>query len=114
MQKWRSLDWTPEKYIYGFVYFSIGASMNIWLCLLYIQVWYYQFTGENRPNQEGQGYVIQEYVIQEYVGKLLPTKIVLRIQIPLDWESESFRNNIRKRINDRLSNGKICEVSESD
>ena len=51
---------------------------------------------------------------EEYVGKLLPTKIVLRTRIPMDWESESFRNTIWNRINNRLSKGKICELGESD
>ena len=51
---------------------------------------------------------------QEYVGKLLPTKIMIRTRIPSEWESESFRNNIWNRINDRLSKGKICESSERD
>ena len=79
---------------------------------------------EYRKQLESEIYVLEDVIDmyidasgktkEEYVGKLLPTKIVLRTRIPLDWESESFRNNIWKRINDRLSNGKICEASESD
>ena len=48
----------------------------------------------------------------EYVGKLLPTKIVLRSRIPADWNSESFRNGIWNRINQRIPKGQICELSE--
>ena len=48
--------------------------------------------------------------IYDYVGKLLPTKIILRTRIPAQWlESESFRKEIWKRINRRIPKGKISE-----
>ena len=50
----------------------------------------------------------------EYVGKLLPTKIVLRSRTPADWKSESFRNGIWDRINLRIPKGQICELSEEN
>ena len=46
----------------------------------------------------------------DYVGKLLPTKIILRTRIPAQWlESESFRKEIWERINKRIPKGKISE-----
>ena len=46
----------------------------------------------------------------DYVGKLLPTKIILRTRIPTQWlESESFRKEIWERINKRIPKGQISE-----
>ena len=45
----------------------------------------------------------------EYVGKLLPTKIVIRTRIPAACESIDFRKKVWQRINNRISKGKISE-----
>ena len=45
----------------------------------------------------------------EYVGKLLPTKIVIRTRFPENWNSESFRKTMWERINIRIPKGKMCE-----
>ena len=44
----------------------------------------------------------------DYIGKFLPTRIVIRTRIPDKWKNcVKFRNNIWKKINGRLVEGKI-------